>query len=84
MKVGQIVRLSEVGIAQQWWPSLRVRHPEKLLGRVVHVARTGTISVRWCGWETPQKYQGDRTEGLEIAPSAILVGLTIPERGGAR
>lgn len=66
MKVGDVVRLSEIGLAEKWWPSWRSQQPSNLRGDVVRVARTGTVSVRWRGWKTPQVYQDGRMSGLEV------------------
>jgi len=67
MKVGQIVRLSQVGLAEQWWPSCHVNRPQRLRGTVVRIARgTGTVYVLWHPWKTPQTYAAGHVQGLEV------------------
>lgn len=69
MKVGDIVRLSKIGLAEQWWPSNRTPAPERRRGTVVRIVRTGRVYVRWDRWKTPQVYNPNHMEGLEVVKS---------------
>jgi hypothetical protein len=66
---GAVVRLSAVGLTERWWPSCRVDDPTNLRGRVVKIARTGSVYVLWDGWATPQVYDPQHMQGLEVVPS---------------